>query len=87
MHYMIISSNRDFLFEFTDQLNLTLYAHLINVETRNILMCNDFEKTIHLLRNCRVDCMIKVDFLNIFQMKSKIYDLIMKASKIQHKSS
>ena len=30
IHYIIISDNRDFLFESIDQLNLILYAHLID---------------------------------------------------------
>ena len=81
VHYIIIFNNRDFLFELIDQLNLTLYAYLIIVDIKIIIISNNKNKIVHLFHNCRVDRMTKVDFLNVFQIKSKIYDLIIKSFK------
>ena len=41
----VVLNNRDFLFEF-DNLNLLLYAYLINVNFKNIFVKNDNNKTI-----------------------------------------
>ena len=85
VHYIIILSDRDFLFESTNQLNLSLYAHLINVETHNIVIRNDENKVVQLSRNCRVDRMIEVNFLNVFLMKLKMHDLVIKSFKASSK--
>ena len=88
MHYITVLTDKNFLFESINQLNLTFYAHFANFDIRSIIIRNDDDKAVHLSRNCRVDRMIEVKFLNVFQMKSKVYDLIIKILKIsQHKSS
>ena len=88
VHYTIIFSDRNFLFEL-EELNLTLYAHLVNAETRSIIVRNDEDKTVHLSRNCRVDRMTEVDFSNVFLMKSEMHNLVMKSLKTfsEYKSS
>jgi len=51
VYYTSISNNRDFLFEL-NKLNLLLYAYLVNFETRNIVVRNNSNKIIYILRNC-----------------------------------
>ena len=40
MHYTIVSFDRDYLFE-SNELNLSLYAHLINSIFKHIVVCNE----------------------------------------------
>ena len=63
----IVSNNRDFLFEFNN-LNVLLYAYLININFKNIFVKNDNNKIVQILRNCRVKRMIELDFSNVFQI-------------------
>ena len=65
VHYNIISKNKKKFFE-SKILNFSLYAHLINVNCKNILVRNDNNKTIQISRNCRVNRLIEIDFLNVF---------------------
>lgn len=88
IHYIIISIDRDFLFESND-LNLSLYAHLINVFIKNILVRNDDDKSIQIFRNNRFKKMTKLNFSSIFQMhvdeKNDVAKLIVRKSFVEHK--
>jgi hypothetical protein len=48
MHYTFIFSNRDFLFE-SNELNLSLYTYLVNLNTRSIVVRNDNKKVVYIL--------------------------------------
>lgn len=65
IHYIVISIDRNFLFE-SNNTNLSLYAHIINVKITSILIKNDNDKTIYVLRNCRLDRIFEFDFSNAF---------------------
>ena len=45
IYYIIISANRDFLFELKE-IKFSFYVHLINVDLKNILIKNDDDKII-----------------------------------------
>ena len=62
---VIIFLDKNFFFEL-NELNLSIYAYIVNSKTREILIRNEFEKTIHILKNCRLDRIIKFNFFNIF---------------------
>ena len=89
IHYTTILNDRDFLFE-SEELNLSLYAHLINSNSKHILVRNESNKTVHIPRNCRVKRMIELNFLNAFQVDAddadKLSDLALKRPFKEHKT-
>ena len=88
MHYIIVSFDRDYLFE-SNEFNLSFYAHLINSIFKHIVVRNEDSQIVHIFRNCRVDHMIEIDFINVFQIHvdetSEIVDLIFRRSARTHK--
>jgi len=65
IYYNSILSDRDFLFEL-DELNLLLYAYLVNAKSRTILIRNDSNMAMQLSRNYCVNRITKLNFSNAF---------------------
>ena len=90
MHYTIVSFDRNYLFE-SDELNFSFYVHLINSIFKHIVVRNENSQTVHISRNCRVDHMIEIDFINVFQIHvdeiSEIVELTLRRSARAHKSN
>lgn len=88
VYYTSISNNRDFLFEL-NRLNLLLYAYLVNLETRNIVVRNNSNKTIYILRNCRLRRITKLEFFNIFYIvaNSNVLNLILRKTFANYKTN
>ena len=90
MHYTTVSLDRDYLFE-SDELNLSFYAHLIDSIFKHIVVRNEDSQAVHISRNCRVDYMIEIDFINVFQIHvdeaSEIVELALRRSARAHKTS
>ena len=90
MHYIIVSFDRNYLFE-SNELNLSLYAHLIDSIFKHIVDRNEDNQVVHIFRNCRVDHMIEIDFIIVFQIHvdevSEIVDLAFRRSAQAHKTS
>ena len=90
MHYITVSFDRDYLFE-SDELNFSLYAHLVDFTFKHIVVRNEDSQAVHIFRNCRVDHMIEIDFINVFQIHvdqvSEIVDLVLRRSVRAHKTS
>ena len=88
MHYIIVLFDRNYLFE-SNEFNFSFYVHLINFIFKHIVVRNENNQTIHIFRNCRVDYMIKIDFINVFQIHvddvNQIVDLIFRRSIQIHK--
>ena len=88
MHYITVSFDRDYLFE-SNEFNLSFYAHLINFNFKHIVVRNENNHAIHISRNCRVDHMIEINFINVFQIHvddvNQIVDLILRRSIQTHK--
>ena len=64
VHYIIILENE--IFFWVENFKFFLYAHLMNINCKNILVRNNNDKIIQISRNCRVNRMIKINFFNIF---------------------
>ena len=64
-----------------------MYAYLVNINCKNILVRNDNNKTIQISRNCCVNRLIKIDFLNVFQIfiENNIVELILRKFFTKHK--
>ena len=86
VHYNTISRDKNFFFE-SKTLNFFLYAQLINVNCKNILVRNDNYKTIQISRNCHVNRLTKIDFFNAFQIfiENNVVELILRKFFTKHK--
>lgn len=87
VHHTSIPSDRDFLFE-PDELNLSLYAHLVNSETRSIVVRNDSNKAVHIPRNCRLGRITELEFPNAFHIAADpdVSDLALRKASADHKT-
>ena len=90
IHHTTLFASRDFLFEFANDINFTLYAHLVNVFTFAILVRNDKNQSIQIFRNFRLNRISEFDFLNVFQIDIEKIDqvkhLTIKKSKFTHQN-
>ena len=64
-----LSNDRNFLFE-SKNINLILYAHVVNVFTKTILVINDIDKIVRVSRNCRLNKLIELDFSHVFYVEN-----------------
>ena len=90
IHHIVMSADRDFFFE-SNELNVFLYAHLINAKFKHILIRNDSNHTVHIFKNCRMKRLTKLNFFNVFQINfdeiEKIIDFALRKSFKKHKIS
>ena len=71
VHNTCLSKNKNFLFEFDDDIvELIMYAHIVDVFTFSILIRNDKNFLIKIFKNYRLDKIIEIDFLNVFQIQT-----------------
>ena len=61
-----LSKIRNFLFESTDDVNFTLYAHLINAFISVVIIRNDHAQSIQIFRNFKLDRISKLNYFNAF---------------------
>jgi len=66
IYYLAILSDRDFLFESKEIFYLTIYAYLIDADTKAIILKNNFDYSIYISCNYRLDRVLKLDFANVF---------------------
>ena len=90
---MIISINhidlfvtRNFFFKLNDHFNLSIYVHLIDSSITSIIIRNDKNLLIMILKNMRLKRTIEIDFFNVFYIENKnnVKHLIVKKSKFAH---
>ena len=88
IHYLVdnISNDRDYLFE-SDETELILYAHFMNIFIEVILVRNDDKQAVKISRNYRLDYLTELDYSNAFFVNDDNVDLTMKASRTIHKIS
>ena len=88
MHYTTVSFDRDYLFE-SNELKLSLYAHLVDFNIKQIIVRNESNQVVHIFRNYRVDHIIEIDYINVFQIHvdeiSHVVDLALRRSAQVHK--
>lgn len=87
VYYIVIFNNRDFLFK-SNNTDLLLYAYIINTKTINILIKNKSNKIVYISRNCYLDRVLELDFLNTFQIQNKnnnITKLALQKTSINYK--
>ena len=67
--------DRNFFFE-PDQSQLLLYTHLVNVFMTAVIVKNDFNQIIKILRNLRLKIVQKADFDNCYYIISEKVDVV-----------
>ena len=76
---MILPADRDFLFEPTDKANVTLYYHLVDALTAEIVVRNDSPIPVELPRKFRLGQVSEVHYNECFHIADK--DLATKPPK------
>ena len=79
--------NRDFLFE-SDESNLILYVHIIDVDIKTVLTINDSNSAVKISRNFRLDKLIELNFSQTYHLDEdeNVVELIKRKSKFEHKT-
>lgn len=80
IHHFNFFENKDFFFE-SKNVNFGLYAHVIKIKISNVLLRNDENKTIKILRNFRLSRIVKLDYSNVYQMIENVLNLIVRQIK------
>ena len=65
IHYINLLESRNFLFELEDG-DFALYAHMIDVFTKEIIARNDSDRIVQISRNYRLDRVVELNFSNAF---------------------
>ncbi len=86
IHHTNLSSNRDFLFE-SEELNVFIYAHIIDTFINAIITKNDSNRSVKILRNCRLEVITKIQYLNAFHANDEIREYVERKSFRTHKTS
>lgn len=85
IYHLIILKNQDYLFKLEELSYVTIYAYMINIITRIIMIRNDFNNLVQILRNRRLEKVIKLNFFNAFYVKNvELRDLVTRKSKFQY---
>ena len=89
IHHSSLSTNKDFLFEFVDDINLTLFVYMIDTFIFVVMIRNDEHQTIKISRNFRLKWINELKYINVFQIYveniEKMKFLTIKKSKFTHK--
>jgi len=73
------------LFKLEELSYVTIYAYMINIITRIIMIRNEFNNLVQILRNRRLEKVIKLKFFNAFYVKNvELRDLVTRKSKFQY---
>ena len=64
---VLLPKDRDFLFEPSAQVNLVLFAYLVNYEIIGILVRNNSSKSIQVPRKFKLSKVLEIDYENCFQ--------------------
>ena len=81
-------SDKDFLFESDEILFLTVYAHMIDISIKAIVMRNDFDQVVQIFRNQRLERLIELEYLNAYLIDqdetNELRELAVRQSKFKH---
>ena len=66
---------RDFLFEPSANIDVSLYTHLIDADTKAVIVKNDSEYAIAITRNIRIGTFIELNYLNAFYVDEELLEL------------
>lgn len=82
-----VPKDRDYMFE-PDDVNFSLYAHLVDSDTSSILVRNNTGKSLHIPRNFRLGRVMELDYPNACHVSGEdAEDLAIRRPKKEHKNS
>ena len=89
IHHLVdeLLVNRDFLFEF-DESNLILYVHIVDVDTKIVLIINDSNSVVKISRNFRLNKLVELDFSQVYHLdeNENVVELTRRKLKFEHKT-
>jgi hypothetical protein len=87
IHHANLSSNQNFLFKTAD-MNIALYAHVIDTFIKVVMIKNDFVSSIKISRNACFDTITEIQYFNAFHVNSNSYlqELVKQKSRRVHKA-
>ena len=83
--HKIVTFNRNYLFESFDSTNFSIYAHLIDDKINFILIRNNSDKFLKIFRNFKLSFLFQFSDINVFQINTHLFDMILRNSKSDHK--
>ena len=88
INHINFSISRNFFFESTNDLNIFIYVHVIDVFTISIIVRNDKNVSIKISRNFRLKRIFEIDFSNAFYIfnDENVRHLIVKSIKFIHRN-
>lgn len=81
-----ITSNRNYLFEFFDSTNFSIYVHLIDNEINFVIVRNNSSKFLKISRNFKLNILFESVYINAFQIDAQMFDITLKHFKFKHKT-
>ena len=88
MHHFNVSNNRDFLFKSDEIFYLIAYVLMIDIIINVVILQNNFDKLIQILRNHHLDRLSELNFSNAFKIdvieKNNVHDFPIEHSKFIH---
>ena len=85
IHRIVVSEHK-YIFKSERIANFFVYVHIIDADTKAILIQNDNTKLIKLFRNFRLKNLIEINFFNAMHINTKYLDLILKRSNFIYDS-
>lgn len=85
-HLGDVPKDRDYLFE-PDDVNFSIYAHLMDTETGSVLVRNDTAKAVEIRRNFRFGHLIELDYSNACHVIGEdVENLVIRRLKKKHQT-
>ena len=81
----IVFSNCNYIFEF-ENANFAIYAHVVNVNIKIILIKNNSNFFMKISRNFRLENLIKMNYFNTYLIDFSVAKLALKRFKFDHKT-
>ena len=82
--HRISLSDRDYFFELT-KANFSIYCHIVDTITNVVLVRNDKNKIVKILRNFRLNKFVEFEHFNAFYVNSELSNLVIRRLKSEHK--
>lgn len=80
IYHLNFSKMKDFFFK-SNNINFSMYIHVISDKITDVLMRNDENKFMKIFWYFRLKCVMKMNFSNAYQINKEIINLIKKNSK------
>ena len=88
VNHLSLPASRDFLFEPDNDLDISMYAHMVDASTSAVIVRNDKSVPVMIPRNFRLGRISEIDFPNAFHIdetNEDVRDLALKQPKATHK--